>query len=72
MADRCGLVSIGLSKRAEPVFNCRNVTKKDVKWNSALAKISVDLESYEVKADGVLADIEPASTLPLGKEYNFF
>jgi urease len=63
---------VSLSKRAEPVFNCRNVTKKDVKWNNALAKISVDLEGYGVGADGVLADIGPAGTLPLGKEYNIF
>jgi urease len=66
------IASYGLSKRAEPVFNCRNVTKKDMKWNDALPKMSVDPESYEVRADDVLADIEPANTLPLGKEYNFF
>lgn len=66
------IASYGLSKRAEAVINCRNVTKRDMKWNDALPKMSVDPESYEVRADGVLADIEPATTLPLGKEYNFF
>jgi urease len=34
--------------------------------------MSVDPENYEVRADGVLVDIEPASILPLGKEYNLF
>ncbi|KAG1738338.1 urease [Suillus paluster] len=66
------IASYGLSKRAEPIFNCRNVTKRDMKWNDALPKMTVDPETYEVRADGVLADIEPATTLPLGKEYNFF
>ncbi|OJA08723.1 hypothetical protein AZE42_07089 [Rhizopogon vesiculosus] len=66
------IASYGLSKRAEPVFNCRNVTKEDMKWNDALPNMAVDPESYEVRADGMLVDIEPATTLPLGKEYNFF
>ncbi|KAG2107262.1 urease [Suillus discolor] len=66
------IASYGLSKQAEAVINCRNVTKRDMKWNDAMPKMSVDPESYEVRADGVLADIEPASSLPLGKEYNFF
>ncbi|KAG1905229.1 urease [Suillus fuscotomentosus] len=66
------IASYGLSKQPEAVINCRNVTKRDMKWNDAMPKMSVDPESYEVRADGVLADIEPASSLPLGKEYNFF
>ncbi|KAG1841126.1 urease [Suillus subalutaceus] len=66
------IASYGLAKKAEAVINCRNVTKRDMKWNDALPKMSVDPENYEVRADGVLADIEPASRLPLGKEYNFF
>lgn len=66
------IASYGLSKQAEAVINCRNVTKRDMKWNDALPKMSVDPENYEVRADGVLVDIEPASILPLGKEYNLF
>ncbi|KAG2140155.1 urease [Suillus clintonianus] len=66
------IASYGLSKRTEAVVNCRNVTKKDMKWNDTLPNISVDAENYEVKVDGMLADIEPATKLPLGKEYNFF
>jgi hypothetical protein len=40
--------SYGLSKRFEAVKNCRSVTKKDMKWNDATPKMSVDPESYEV------------------------
>lgn len=64
--------SYGLAKRFEAVKNCRNVTKKDMKWNDATPKMSVDPESYEVRADGELADVEPAETLPLSRFYNIF
>ncbi|KAF9223890.1 urease [Gyrodon lividus] len=64
--------SYSLSKRVEPVFDCRSVKKTDMKWNDKLPKMEVDPESYEVRADGVLADIEPATSVPLGREYNFF
>ncbi|KIK52654.1 hypothetical protein GYMLUDRAFT_179847 [Collybiopsis luxurians FD-317 M1] len=64
--------SYGLKKRFEAVRNCRNIGKKDMKWNDAMPKMSVDAESYEVKADEVLADIAPAERLPLGKVYNLF
>ncbi|KAF8841793.1 urease [Paxillus ammoniavirescens] len=61
-----------LSKQIKPVFGCRSVKKTDMKWNDKLPKMFVDPESYEVYADGELADIEPATSLPLGREYNFF
>lgn len=64
--------SYGLSKRCEAVRNCRNVTKKDMKWNFATPEMHVDPESYEVRADGVLMDIEPAEHLPLARAYNIF
>ncbi|RXW25555.1 hypothetical protein EST38_g370 [Candolleomyces aberdarensis] len=66
------IASYGLKKRAEAVRGCRKVTKKDMKWNDATPKMSVDPESYEVRADGELLDIEPAEQLPLGKVYNLF
>lgn len=61
-----------LSKRVEPVFGCRDLTKHDMKWNDRLPVMEVDPESYEVRADGVLMDIEPATSAPLGREYNLF
>ena len=70
---RSGIVaSYGLKKRFEAVRACRTVTKKDMKWNDATPKMKVDPESYEVRADGELADIEPAERLPLARYYNFF
>jgi len=66
------IASYGLSKRFEAVRNCRSVKKKDMKWNNATPKMMVDPENYEVHADGVLADVEPADKLPLGRAYNLF
>ncbi|RPD61134.1 urease [Lentinus tigrinus ALCF2SS1-7] len=66
------IASYGLRKRFEAVRNCRKVTKKDMKWNDATPTMKVDPESYEVRADGVLADIEPAEKLPLARYYNIF
>ena len=66
------IASYGLSKRFEAVRGCRTVTKKDMKWNDATPTMKVDPESYEVRADGELADIEPAEKLPLARYYNFF
>ena len=64
--------SYGLAKRPEAVINCRNVKKKDMKWNSATPKMKVDAEGYHVTADGVHATVEPAERLPLTRAYNVF
>ncbi|KAJ3725671.1 urease [Lentinula guzmanii] len=66
------VASYGLSKRFEAVKNCRNIGKKDMKWNDATPEITVDPESYEVRADGELVDVAPAKKLPLGRVYNLF
>lgn len=66
------IASYHLAKRAVPVTGCRQVTKRDMKWNDALPAMKVDPERYEVWADDVLVDIEPAREVPLGREYNFF
>lgn len=66
------IASYGLKKRIEAVKGCRKVTKKDMKWNDATPKMTVDPESYEVRANGELMDIAPAERLPLGKIYNLF
>ncbi|KAI5829814.1 urease [Schizophyllum commune Tattone D] len=66
------IASYGLNKRCEAVKNCRNIGKKDMKWNDATPKMQVDPESYEVLADGELMDVEPATTLPLSRVYNLF
>jgi urease subunit alpha len=62
----------GLTKRIEAVKDCRKVTKRDLKWNDALPKITVDPETYEVRADGELLKCEPAKVLPLAQRYQLF
>jgi urease subunit alpha len=62
----------GLAKQIEAVRNCRNISKRNMKWNDALPKIVVDPETYEVRADGELLKCEPASVLPLAQRYFLF
>ena len=64
--------SYGLRKTLARVKGCRSVAKKDLKWNSATPAITVDPETYEVRADGVLLTCEPAQTLPLAQKYFLF
>ncbi|KAF7976623.1 hypothetical protein HWV62_6140 [Athelia sp. TMB] len=66
------IASYGLAKRAVAVKGCRKISKKDMKWNDTTPAMTVDPESYEVHADGVLMDVGPADKLPLGRLYNFF
>jgi len=62
----------GLSKRIEAVHGCRTLGKADLKWNDALPVISVDPETYEVRADGERLVCEPAKVLPLAQRYFLF
>ena len=40
--------------------------------NDALPRITVDPETYEVRADGELLRCDPAATLPLAQRYSLF
>ena len=62
----------GLHKRIEAVRDCRHLGKRQMKWNDAMPKISVDPETYEVRADGELLVCEPAKVLPLAQRYCLF
>jgi urease subunit alpha len=62
----------GLTKRIEAVRGCRKLGKKDLKWNNAMPKITVDPETYQVHADGELLACEPAKRLPLAQRYFLF
>jgi urease subunit alpha len=62
----------GLKKKIEAVRGCRKVQKRDLKWNDALPKITVDPETYEVRADGELLRCEPAKVLALAQRYHLF
>ncbi len=62
----------GLEKTIVPVKGCRNIGKKDMKFNDKTPEITVDPETYEVKADGETIVCEPAKKLPLTQLYNLF
>jgi urease subunit alpha len=67
-----GTAHLGLHKRIVPVRRCRGIGKRDMVHNDALPHITVDPESYEVRADGVPLRCEPASRLPLAQLYHLF
>lgn len=54
------------------VGNTREIGKRDMKLNDALAEIEVDPESYEVRADGELFTCEPTTVLPMAQRYFLF
>ena len=62
----------GLQKERVAVKKCRNVKKRDMKLNDRTPKMSVDPESFEVRADGEVLQVPPADKLPLTKAYNLF
>ena len=63
---------LGLSRTLVACKNTRNIGKKDMKLNDWLPDISVDPQTYEVRADGELLNCEPAKVLPLAQLYNLF
>lgn len=62
----------GLQKTAAVVKNIRQVGKKHMVHNSLAPQISVDPETYQVYADGVLLECEPAKVLPMAQRYFLF
>jgi urease subunit alpha len=54
------------------VKNMRRLRKSDMKLNDYTPEISVDAETYEVRADGDLLVCEPASVLPMAQRYFLF
>jgi urease subunit alpha len=54
------------------VKNTRNIGKKHMVHNATLPKMSVDPETYEVRADGELLVCEPAQVLPMAQRYFLF
>ncbi|EEP81752.1 urease [Uncinocarpus reesii 1704] len=66
---KLGIISsYNLQKRIESVKNCRNVSKRDMKYNDTMPKMRVDPESYVVEADGEVCTADPVSELPLTQE----
>jgi urease subunit alpha len=64
--------ALNLQKPLVAVSGTRTVKKSDMVHNSATPEITVDPETYVVKADGVHLVCEPASELPLAQRYFLF
>ena len=62
----------GLDKTLAAVRGCRSLSKRDMKLNDALPKITVDAETYVVTADGEELRSQPARVLPLAQRYFLF
>jgi urease subunit alpha len=67
-----GKALAGLARPVAAVRGCRTVRKQDLVMNSALPKIAVDPETYEVRADGEVLTSEPVDVLPLAQRYFLF
>jgi len=61
-----------LRRQAVAVRNCRRIGKRDLVMNDALPKITVNADTYEVRADGELMTCAPADVLPLAQRYFLF
>ncbi len=64
--------ALKLQKTLIAVSGCRTLTKADMVHNGATPEITVDPETYVVKADGVHLVCEPATELPLAQRYFLF
>lgn len=61
-----------LQKTVMPVYGCRNISKKDMKFNDKTPEITVNPETYEVRVDGEDITSKPAEKLPLTQIYSLF
>ncbi|HAR5835091.1 TPA: urease subunit alpha [Staphylococcus pseudintermedius] len=64
--------TLDLKRDVRPVRNIRQLTKKYMKNNSALPKLDVDPETYEVFVDGEKVTSEAATELPMTQRYFLF
>lgn len=64
--------SLGLERRLTACKNTRNISKADMLLNDLLPDITVDPQTYEVRADGQILSCEPADELPLAQLYSLF
>ena len=63
---------LGLHRRLLACRNTRKITKRDMLLNDWMPQITVDPQTYEVRANGELLTCEPAAELPLAQLYNLF
>ncbi|WP_035985713.1 urease subunit alpha [Leptolyngbya sp. KIOST-1] len=62
----------GLQSSTPAVARCRTLTKADMKLNTYQPHMEVNVETYEVRADGELLTCEPADLLPMAQRYFLF
>jgi urease subunit alpha len=60
---------LGLQRPCVPVVHTRSIGKDAMRNNTALPKVEVDPQTYEVFADGELLHCEPAEVLPMAQRY---
>jgi urease subunit alpha len=63
---------LGLKSLIGVVRNCRDICKKDMILNDYQPDLTVDSQTYQVRADGELLSCEPAEELPLAQRYFLF
>lgn len=63
---------LNLQRIVLPVYNCRNIGKKDMKFNDNITDIQVDAETYTVTVNGEKISCEPVDSLPLTQRYYLF
>jgi len=61
-----------LKRRMVACNNTRNIGKSNMIHNAYMPAVTVDPQTYEVKADGNILTCEPAIELPLTQLYNLF
>ena len=64
--------TLGLRRKLVAVKQCRSLKKSSLILNDYQPTITVDAQTYEVRADGVLLTCEPATELPLAQRYFLF
>jgi urease len=62
----------GLQKPTIAVQNCRTLTKRDMVYNDTTPVMTVNPETFDVIADGVLLRCNPIDRVPLGQRYFLF
>ena len=63
---------LNLQSMIGTVKNCRNINKDSMILNDYQPDISVDSQTYQVRADGELLVCEPATELPMAQKYFLF
>ena len=60
---------LGIERMVLPARGIRSVAKAQMVHNNATPVVTVDPETYEVRADGVHLTCEPATVLPMAQRY---